>query len=276
MATENIESAPIEWVKIDYLYCDESYQRPLNMPWCERTALVFDPDAFGTLTVSEKAGDRYMTLDGRHRAELLRILGWNGQKVPCHVHRGLSQAQEAELFAKLNNARQLTFLDRFFSRLVAKEQVACAVAKVTSDAGYRIDRGSRDGSITAVNALQDVYLGRGQRIRGENPDALKNTLHVLTEAWGRERATVGKNMIAGVGAFFLRYGNAVDHDRLIKKLANITSGPQGLINRGAGKQEMHGGSIITGIAHYLTEQYNQGLRGKKRLTGWRETEHVVA
>lgn len=276
MASESIEHAPIEWIKIDHLFCDESYQRPLDQRRAERIAAEFDPDAFGTLTVSKRADNRYMTIDGRHRAEALRVLGWDGQRVPCRVFRGLSQSKEAKLFATCNNYRALRFIDRFMSRLTEKEPVAIAIAKIASDAGYRVERKGRDGTITAARALENVYIGKGQRISGINPTALKSTLLVLTEAWGRTTASVNGLVIEGVGLFFLRYGDAPDRARVVRKLAGTVTGPSGLMVRGKGKREMHGGSIVQGVAHYLTEEYNRGLRGKKRLCGWREGDESVA
>lgn len=275
MDSKGISHAPTEWILVDYMYCDESYQRPLNQNRAQSIAVEFDPDAFGVPTLSKRAGDRFMIIDGRHRIEALRILGWNGQKISCRVFQGLSQAQEAKLFNDCNNTRALQFIDRFLSRITSGDPIACEIAKITSAAGYRIDRTSRDTTITAARALQDVYLGKGQRIQGKNPVALKHTLLALTDAWGRTRASVGGSVIQGVGAFFLRYGPAIDRDRLEKKLAAIVSGPTGLVQRGKGKREMHGGSITSGIAHYLTEEYNRGLRGKKKLLGWRETEDIT-
>jgi hypothetical protein len=68
----------------------------------------------------------------------------------------------------------------------------------------------------------------------------------------------------------LRYGNDVNLDRLIAKMKGISGGPQGLINRGRGKRELHGGSLANGIGHYLTDEYNAGMRGARRLAPWRE------
>lgn len=272
MSGRSGDHAPIEWIKLDYLVRDDDVQRPLDERRAEQIAANFDPDAFGIMTVSERAKDRYVLIDGQHRAQALRILGWNGQTLPCQVFRGLSKADEASRFLGRNNFRALRFIDRFLIRLTAQDPTANAIARIASDAGYRIEAAGRDGSITAAKALEDVYLGKGQRIKGKNPEVLRDTLHVVTSAWDRTSAAVNGKVILGVGAFFLRYGDAIDRARLAKKLAGINSGPTGLIARGSGKQEMHGGSIACGIAHFLTEEYNRGLRGKKRLAGWRDAE----
>src|SRR5690606_7897037 len=114
------------------------------------------------------------------------------------------------------------------------------------------------GVITAAKALEDVYVGRGQKIKGANPTALRNTLKTITDAWGRTKAAVNGHVIAGVGVFMLRYGPAIDVARVSEKLSRLTGGPDGLVKRGQGKREMHGGTLASGIGHYITETYNRG------------------
>jgi hypothetical protein len=260
------------WVSIDDMERDPEFQRDLDEKRAQQIAAYFNPDAFGIISLSGRDDGKFVILDGQHRIEALRVMGWNGQKVECHVFRDLDRKQEAQRFLDLNNFKQLRYIDRFMSRLAAHDVTAVPIAKIVQDAGYIIDRSSRDGVITAAKALEDVYLGRGQRVKGANPAALRKTLAALTSAWGRTRAATSAPVIAGVGAFFLRYGTAVDTARLTAKLTKIIAGPSGLVARGMGKRELHGGTVASGIGHYLTDEYNRGARGKNRLPGWRESD----
>lgn len=265
-------SGTVQWVCIDDMDRDPMIQRELDLRAANRIAAEFDPDAFGIPTLSLRKSGRYVIVDAQTRIEALRIMGWNGQKVQCEVFTGLTQAQEAGLFRKRNDFRAVRYIDKFLVRLTEHDAVALAIAKVVQDADYVVDRKARDGVITAAKAIEDIYLGRGQRVKGHNPKALRRTLDVVTAAWGRTTASVNGRVLSGIGAFFLRYGDAIDVQRLVNKLARTTGGPTGLVSRGAGKRELHGGTIASGIAHYLTDEYNRGIRGSKRFTGWRESE----
>jgi len=266
----SLGEATLEWVSIDDMDID-TYQRPLDLKRAEKIGAEFNPDVFGYPTLSLRESGRYVIIDGQHRIYGLRHAGWNGQLIQCRVHRNLTRAQEAALFVQLQEFRPLRFVDRFLARIEAQEPVAVQIAKIVQEQGYVIDRTARDGAIVATKALEDVYSGRGQKVKGANPVALRSTLMAITSAWGRTKAAVNGHIILGVGAFFLRYGNNVDMARLVSKLIAIGGGPDGLIQRGKGKQELHGGSLAHGIAHYLTEHYNRGIRGRGRLPGWRDS-----
>lgn len=263
-------SQPVEWLTVDDLDYDPDIQRPTDERRAERIAANFDPDRFGIIAIWKRDDGHYIVIDGMHRVTALRVMGWNGQKIPCSVFEGITKAQAAGLFIGRNDGKAVRYIDRFLVRIIEGDPVARAVNGIVMAAGYVIDRQHRDGVITAANAAEDVYRGRGQKVPGENPEALRDTLYVVTEAWGRTTHAVRGHVLRGVGAFFLRYGEHIDTARLARKLATIGAGPDGLIGRGAGKREMHGGTIAGGIAHFLTDEYNRGLRGNSRLPGWRE------
>lgn len=271
MGSDPTPTTKIEWLKIDDLQRDpEINVRPIDETRAKRIAAEFDPDAFGVIEASRRTNGNSIILDGQHRVEGMRFMGWNGQKIPVKVHFNLTRAQEAEMFIRLNTQVAIRYLDRFLSRITAKDKTACAINEIVKANGYVIDRASRDGVIVAAKSLEDIYVGKNQKIRGTNPKALHGTLHAVTEAWGRTVHSVNQSVLAGVGAFLLRYGDDVKLTRLIERMKRISGGPQGLINRGRGKRELHGGSLASGIGHYLTDEYNGGLRGASRLPAWRE------
>lgn len=254
---------------VDDLDYDPEIQRPTDEKRAGRIASEFDPDKFGVIAVW-KRGERYVVIDGMHRVTALRLMGWNGQRIPCSVFDGISKQQAAALFIGRNESKAIRYIDRFLVRLVEKDPTACAINAIAMNAGYVIDRTNRDGVINAAKALEDVYVGRGQKIPGENPEALRDTLHVVTEAWGRTTDAVNGRVVSAVGAVLLRYGDDIDRDRLAKKLAAIP-GKDALSARAAGYRERHAGTLASNAAHYLVDAYNKGLRGKSRLPGWRES-----
>jgi hypothetical protein len=271
MSKDMPQSGKIEYMKVDELTRDvEINVRPIDEARAKRYAADFDIDALGVIEVSRRTNGTNIILDGQHRVEALRFMGWNGEKIPCKVHTGLTREQEARKFINLNTQVAIKFLDRFLSRITAKDKIVIAITEIVRQNGYVVDRTSRDGVIVAAKVLEDIYTGKNQKIRGANPKALHGTLHAVTEAWGRTTNAVNASVLGGIGAFLLRYGDEVKLDRLIQKLKGISGGPQGLINRGRGKRELHGGNLASGIGHYLTDEYNAGLRGTSRLLAWRE------
>jgi hypothetical protein len=268
---ENSQTGKIEYLKVDDLSRDpEINVRPIDQARAKRYAADFDIDALGIITVSRRADNKNIILDGQHRCEALRLMGWNGEKIPCKVFAGLTRQQEAMKFINLNTQVAIGFLNKFLARLTAKEKVALAIVEICRANGFMVDRFPRDGVIVAAKALEDIYLGKNQKIRGMNPKALHGTLSSIAEAWDRTPKSANNSVLLGIGAFLLRYGESVNLGLLITKMRGISGGPQGLINRGRGKRELHGGSLASGIAHYLTDEYNNGLRGKSKLTPWRE------
>lgn len=270
---ETTQLGRIEYLKVDDLSRDPTINiRPIDEGRAARYAADFDIDALGVIEVSRRTDGTNVILDGQHRVEGLRIMGWNGEKIPCKVFTGMTREQEARRFITLNTQVAIRFLDKFLSRITAKDPVACAIAEIAKANGYVIDRVSRDGVIVAAKALEEIYLGKNQRIRGANAKALHGTLHAVTEAWGRTTHSVNAQVLAGIGAFLLRYGNHIKLDRLIEKLKSVHGGPQGIIMRGRGKRELHGGSLASGIGHYITDEYNRGAPAKLRLPAWRSEE----
>ena len=271
--TRQAETRSTEWVCIDPMDIDHEINPGLlDERRAEHIALNFDPDQIGIFTVSERENGRFVVIDGQNRLHALRLMGWDGQKVECHVYRGLTKRREAEIFLGLSETRNHKHGDRFQARITAGDLVACAIKKSVVAAGYAIERTARDGGIAATSALEDVYRGKGLKVQGHNPKALNDTLLVVTAAWGQTTQAVSGLMLRGIGAFFLRYNGVIDRERLVRKLSATSGGPKGLTLRGKGKQDTHGGTISIGIAHHLTDEYNRGLRGKNRLTGWRESD----
>lgn len=262
-------SEPIKWLTVDELHYDPDIQRPTDHKRAERIAADFDPDKFGVIAVWHTPENTYVVVDGMHRITALKAMGWNGQKIPCSVFEGITKQEAAGLFIGRNESRSVRYIDKFLVRLVERDPIACDINAIVMDAGYVIDRDSRDGVVTAAKALEDIYVGRGLKVPGRNPVALRDTLYVVTHAWGRTTDATNGRAMQATGSLFLRYGDAVDRDRLAKKLAAVP-GPSALIARGQGYRDRHGGSIVSNMAHYLADEYNRGLRGKGRLTGWRD------
>jgi hypothetical protein len=254
---------PVEWVRMGDLSVDKRLQRELKPGWVDLRRDLFDPLAFGVLTVSERANGNYVVLDGQHRDALLRALGWGSdQLVPCTVLRGLSFEQEAATFLKLNDRVRVSAFDQFRQRLNAGEPDAKAIHAIVRSLGLRLGVHSNGhGEISAVSALERVYRPR-RNAKERHPEALAAALNVIHEAFGDESKVFQGDLISGLGSFMHRYLKVVDMDSLIKKMAKEygKGGAYQLIGHGRAAKQIHHGSLAYNIAGVTVNLYNRQRR----------------
>jgi hypothetical protein len=267
----------VEWLPISVLNGDSDYQRPLNDRRVQTIMDNFDADAFGILTVSRRVDGSYWLIDGNHRKEALLRMGWKGnQQVECKVFRGLSPEQEAELFCKIDDYLNLGYLDRFHARVMSEEPRAVAIQNIISNAGFEISKSLGMGKLSAVQACEYVYTGRGTLTSGrDHAGALKATLEVIRTAWGLRPEGVRGAIIHGIGLVFLRDGDAVDRANLSSKLACFEGGPDNLIGLAKGFKAVHGGRVTDAVSELVIATYNKGRR-VSQLEAWRRMASVSA
>jgi hypothetical protein len=202
-----------EVIAVDDLFVDESYQRPLTT-FAARIEKKFDPALVGTLVVSRRADGRHAVVDGQTRAEAIRRLGGTiAAGVPCLVYYGLSRADEARLFARLQLERRgIASAHRFRAAVVAGDPEACAIERIANRVGYDIGAGS-NGCISAVAALEKAYR--------RSPETLERVLSILRRAWGAAVMPNGE-VIRGLAYYLAR--NTVDDERMAARLATVTPG----------------------------------------------------
>lgn len=92
-----------EWIVAETLRVDtENYQRILDEAHLARIMEDFEPDGLGILEVSRRRdGDIYL-INGQHRVESIKRLGYGYMEVQCFVYEGLSIDQERALFLLFN------------------------------------------------------------------------------------------------------------------------------------------------------------------------------
>lgn len=236
-----------ELLDVRSLFVDESYQRPLTS-FAARIKQRFDPALVGTLVVSAREDGSFALVDGQTRAAAITALtetdtGVSGQ-VPCLVYEGLTRAQEADLFARLQSERRgMASYHRFRAALVAGDAEALDIERIATDAGYAIGVGSKV-NLSAVAALEKVYR--------RSPDTLRRVLAILRAAWSDRHMPNGETL-RGLG-YLLAY-NKIDDRRLAVQLAAVT--PEELKRRASALREGmgHGGGSDKYMAGALEGVY---------------------
>lgn len=253
------------YLPVSVLEVDPETQRRMNKAWVKAHVGTFDPELFGEIVVSHRRG-KYLVVDGQHRVELVRELGWHDQKIPCLVYEDLSLAEEAALFLGLGDRRQPTTFDKFRIAITAGSPVECDVDRIVRAQGLSLSDQRKDGAINAVIALKRVYLGAGIA-KKESPAELARTLKILKAAWGPTSSSFEGGLILGVGMLLHRYNGGVDEPALINKLSKVSGGPSGVIARGKSVMDLKRRPEGHCMASVMVDIYNQGRR-VDRLEDW--------
>jgi hypothetical protein len=94
----------LRWVPLIQMKVNPLAQRELNQARVDRLVAAFDPEQLGAPTVSHRGGYFYL-IDGQHRVAVCKK--WLGtredQALQCWCYEGLAEAEEAEVFLKLND-----------------------------------------------------------------------------------------------------------------------------------------------------------------------------
>lgn len=265
--SEKVAGSKFQMVNISDLNVDPEAQRKLSLAWVKARIPSFDVDQLGYIVVNRRQSGKLYIVDGQHRVELMRAVGWGDQKIHAEVFDGLTQAQEAKLFNARNDRKAVRLFDRFRVAVTAGDPTAVAINTIVQQHGLLISDQLHDGTVCAVDALQKIFRGGGITSAKEGPRALSNALAILIQAWGKQASAVNGKVIEGIGMVELRYNGKIDQKDLAKKLAPFPGGAPGLLGKGRSSQELNGRPLHHCIASLIVDQYNKGRRTGK-LEPW--------
>lgn len=254
-------------VLVSELHIDPSAQRKLSTQWVREHVDVFDVDQLGYIVVNRRADGKWYIVDGQHRVELMRAVGWGDQLIHAELFESLSQREEAKLFNARNDRRAVRRYDHFRISVTAGDQQACDITSIVASVGLVISDQQTNGSITAVDKLEKIYQGGGIASSHEGRSALLRTLTTIRNAWGDSPAGFNGALLRGIGLVQLRYNGEIDQKALATKLAPIKGGAPGLLGNARALREMNGRPVHHCIASIVVDVYNRSRRNGK-LEQW--------
>lgn len=228
----------------------------------------FKPPALGSVAISVREDGTQVILDGRHRVEAAKLVGWTGG-IPADFYWGLSLEEEAEMFLKLNSFRSPSRIAKFLVRVTQGDPEAIAINDILKANEWRVAPGGFRGYFAAIAAIERVYRGLKPLTKGAHPDQVDRVIRTATAAWGHEVAAVHQTILIGLGALFARYGDQVNDVRLIAELAKRN--PHELLRDARTLQGLQGGSVGAALARVAVGIYNKNLRAKA-LDDWTWTQ----
>lgn len=249
--------ARLRWVPIAEMRVSPLAQRELNRARVNKIAADFDLEQVGTPTVNERNGHFYI-IDGQHRAEALREMGWGDQQIQCWTYVGLTEEEEAEKFLKLNDTLAVNAFAKFRVGVQAGRLEEGDIDRIVRAQGLRVSTDRHNGAISAVGALRRVYAQAG-------PGQLARTLRIVRDAYGD--AGLESTVISGIGLLCARYNGTLDEARAISALSKAHGGVNGLLGKAEIIRRQTGGAKYHSVAAAAVEIINAG-RGGKKLPAW--------
>lgn len=257
----------ITTLKTDSLIVDRDVQRALNHSRVDEMVEEFNEEGLGVLAVSHRTNGTYHIVDGQHRWAACVKIGKS--HVQCKVYSGLSKQDEAALFRVLNNTKIVSSLDRFRVRVVEGELTAVDINRILEKAGWRVpERASArtPGVVNSPVALEWVYSGANIR-KTRQPNVFRQTIEIITAAWGYDSDGMRSDVVRGIGAFLTRYENEVDLSKVVRMLQTYPGGPLKLQADATIMRSMRSSPAADSVASILTGLYNK-KRHKHRLPEW--------
>jgi hypothetical protein len=259
---ERVEkSSTTQWVPLSEMRVSPAAQRELKAFHVNEILAEFDIEQLGILTLNYRAG-HYYVVDGQHRVEVLRALGWGEKKIECEVYDGLTEQEEAEKFLRLNDRLAVNGLDRFHIGVQAGRDEDCEIEAIVRDLGLHVSMARNEGSIQAIGTLRRIY----QQTGGDN---LERTLRVVYTAYGDLGLASG--VIDGLGLVLHRYEDKLSEADVIARLATVPGGLNALLGLSEKIKQRTATSRRFAVAAAATEILN-GAKGINLGNWFRDTK----
>lgn len=252
--------ARLRWVPIAKMKTSPVAQRQLNPARVDHLAADFDLEQLGTPTLSERDGS-FWIIDGQHRVEALRQIGWGDQQIQCWVYVGLDEQQEADKFDRLNDVLAVHAFDKFRVRVAANRDIESDIDRIVRAQGLVVSRDNLPGAISAVGTLRRVYT----RSDGKT---LARALRMIRDAYGDPGLEAP--VIDGIGLLCQRYNGDLNDEVATEKLAKANGGVNNLLGRAEKIRRDTGEYKSHAVAAAAVEIINAGKGGKKLPSWWKQ------
>lgn len=256
--TRATRDARLKWVAVADMRVSPLAQRDLKQYRVDRIAAEFDPEEVGNPTVNFRDGHWYV-IDGQHRIEAMRQMGWGDQQIQCWTYDGLTEEQEAEKFLRLNDTLTVETFDRFKIAVRAGRSKQTEINRIVLAQNLCVSNQKVPGAIGSTRTLERVW---------ERTDAptLARTLRIVRDAYGDPGLEAA--VIDGIGYVCGRYNGDLDETIAVAKLSSAHGGVGGLLNKAAVIRNQTGQTKGQCVAAAAVEIINSGKGGKKLPNWW--------
>lgn len=195
----------------------EDYQRELKSERVKRIVSNFDERIANEPKVSYRDG-KYYVFDGQHTIDARKALnGGNDLPILCKVYMGMSEKEEALLFARqTGESARLTPGVRVRAEIFGEDGNAVVFLKANADLGIELDYDQERGHmrIGCIKTAMNAYRRLGE-------ERYKEAMGIIVSAWGGEPDSFRRENIIGITRFVDRYHDSYIPQRLITRLSNV-------------------------------------------------------
>lgn len=205
------------WLNNAQLQINPKIQRKLSTMRVEKIKNEYSPLIANPIKVSYRDGKFYI-FDGMHTRTAIRdINGTDDFPIFCRVYFGLTEEDEARLFAEQFGFSEAVAMGyRLRALNVAKDENVLAFLKTTEDCGFSVTFGSSatvNGHVAAACTAYKAYRDLG----AHEYERMMKTLH---RTWAGESWSIGRNMLGGMWRFLKMY--PVDADAFVRVFRTVT------------------------------------------------------
>lgn len=244
---------------VDEMFIDKTYQRVLEVSRARKYAHTWDRRLAGIIEVSDR-GDthspRYAIIDGQHRWAAAGFLV-DPPSLVVNVHTGLTIADEADLWDKLNRQRKKANIwEQWKARRAAGDEQVIAIEKVLAKYSLCVDSAPRDGAIGCG--------GTRQKVEEIDIALLDETLGFITDVWQNRRDGLDAPIIHGLALIFDKLRDELDLERLVDTLLDVL--PRQLKTQAVALRDMQSGTLPVLTAIVMMNLYNKKPGRKIEVT----------
>lgn len=216
-----------------------------------------DLDAIGVLHAVEypiNGVTQIWVIDGQHRLMALMEHGFQAWEVEVKIHLDChDDARAAELFLMLNDRAKVSPYDSFLNEIKASQADAIVINRIAREMGLEIARSKGDHRLACISVMKTLY-------QVDHGRSLKDTLRIVTSAWGTESAALEGKIIEGVGMVVARYRTAIEWESLIAKLSSYPGRAAAFLGDSKALSGMRRIPLTKCIAEKVIETYNKQRR----------------
>ncbi len=194
-----------------------TYQRELNPERVKRISGSFDERIANEPKVSMRDG-HYYVFDGQH-VIAARVEKNSGEDLPirCKVYSGLSEKEEARLFANQTGCSVPPSIGMKLRAMVfAGDPEACSFLNNTETVGLRIDYGQHKGRkrIACIAAALTEFRKLG-------PEKYRAAMKMILDGWDGEPDSLRAETVTGICRFVDLYYGEYDPKRAVKRFRTV-------------------------------------------------------
>lgn len=215
----------LEWVSVDDLSVDHSYQRSTGSERSQRLissmAMRWNWRLCQPLAVSRRDDGSLLIVDGQHRHEAATRRG-DIPHLPCVISRAASVAEEAAMFVDLNSKRQkLSAGDIFLAALRSDDAVAHHTFELITRARLSLAPHSnytawKPGQIFCATSIMAAIKQYGDTV-------VSSALVAISEAYAGKVLSLAGSLLKPLCMIYSRFGSDAefDPDLFIEALGSV-------------------------------------------------------